>query len=166
MSGEFIDRFVEGLPSSFVAGVEAQRLLQETPASILNAWFNDRDVRAAVLTQEIVRRSRKLPVQEERAAFGKSAAKFTETGDADEFLDRWGVTHAVNEENLRKSESIMVAADHKFVAAAYEVRGNRNLMLAEFHRAVAKKLDDRRTDEVFDPETYRSMKRSIVGDDE
>lgn len=103
----------------------------------------------------------------ERGEFADAARDFATGEDADglKLQGMFALTHVVDAEDVRKRAGEMSGADHLFVAGSYQTRGQKNLMQAAFHRAVAEKVGDKRTDEVMDLATYEQMYRSIVGDD-
>jgi hypothetical protein len=78
-------------------------------------------------------------------------------------LSAFSVVHRVNTENLRRAVADMKREDHLFVAGEYAASGNRALMLAEFHRAVARKCGRRCTRDVMSEATYVRLRDSILG---
>jgi hypothetical protein len=59
--------------------------------------------------------------------------------------------------NTHRRVADMTGADHEYVASRHHRRGTTDLMLAAFHRAIAARLGDRRTSEVFTEAEYASL---------
>lgn len=155
------DRMPEG---DLVPSVEADRLhrwLLASDPDLLNGWL----VANAVVfltdmigAQERARRSHARG-QRERAAFAKDA-KSVENGHADS--GSFAVRYQIDAAHTWRPVAQMTGVDHTFVAAGYEASAKTDLALAAFHRAVAKRLRNRTTADVFTETQYDEMYRSIA----
>ena len=97
------------------------------------------------------------------AHYAKDYESATNKDTAGERLSgMFAVLHVVNPDGVQKRASEMSGKEHSFVADGYHIRGRAALMEAAFHRAVAEKVGDQRTDEVFSIEKYEEMYRSIT----
>lgn len=96
-----------------------------------------------------------------RRAFAEAAERFTETREP-VILDPFAAVYVVDHENLRRRVADMTGADHSFVADRYADDKHTAAMLEAFHRAVAKKVGDKRTADVFSTDQYLAMYRSIT----
>lgn len=95
-------------------------------------------------------------------AFRTAAEATEETGDFTP-LAAFSFSYVVNEEALRRRVAEMTADDHRFVATKYEQSADRILMLAAFHREIAKRIPEGETTaDVMDEETYSKIYASIV----
>lgn len=146
-----------------VAADLADKLIANDPA-LLAGWLWQRA--QTVLSDVLARRSNSsrsaARAMAPRHAFAQAAEAYDRTGDPSQ-LRALQAEYVVNRENLRRRVADMTGADHLFVANTYMLTSKRASMLAAFHRAVAKKVGDRRTAEVFSEEQYLAMYRSIVG---
>lgn len=77
-------------------------------------------------------------------------------------LKNFSVTYVIDEGNTRRKLADMTGDDHRFVASSYEYQGNNALLLAEFHKAVAKRVGRSRTEDVMTEEEYARLYNSIV----
>lgn len=89
-------------------------------------------------------------------AFGEAIAR----GDFSPFDEPYPVDA---ESGIWRPVRYMTGTDHQFVATNYERSANTDLLLAAFHRAVAKKVGKRETGEVMTEEQYVRLYQSIVG---
>jgi hypothetical protein len=156
--------------SGWIASVLAAKIyakLMEEDRELIDGWLHAAAIdtlRRQILSKTNAARTRER-ARAQRGEFADQARDF-ETGDdagGVKLLGMFALMHTVNAEDVRKRAGEMTGADHLFVADSYQQRGQRNLMEAAFHRAVAAKVGDKRTDEVLDLETYSVMYRSITG---
>jgi hypothetical protein len=105
-----------------------------------------------------LRRERQIVL---RRANSRAFAIAVASGDPTE-LHAFQLHYSVDKNNLRRTVADMTGRDHLFVAESYSQTGNRALMLAEFHRAVARRVGTKRTSEVMDEAEYERMLGSIV----
>lgn len=155
--------------SGWVAGVVAEKLynqLVEKDTDLLDGWLDlmaKDTLRRAISGREHARRTRERNAAEP-GRFSDAAREFAKGNDegGNALLGMFSVTHVVSDENLRKRAGEMTGADHLFVAGTYQDRGKRAMMEAAFHRAIAKRVKDQRTDEVFGLEEYEAMHRSLT----
>lgn len=156
--------------SGWVAAAVAARLYRELlwkDRDLLSGWLYEmgpdtlrRHIQGRAAAQRARERARAA-----RGEFADAAHRF-ETGEDSngaKLVGMFALTHVVDVEDRRKRAGEMTGADHLYVANTYTARGQRNLLEAEFHRAVAKKVGDRRTDEVISLADYEHMYRSVVG---
>lgn len=146
-----------------VAADLVDRLRAEDP-DLLTGWL---ELKAAVfLADAVARRSnskRQLArVGAPRRAFAEAARSFGSDGDA-VVLRPFAAEYVVDEENTRRAVAQMTGADHLFVAARYEDTEKRAKLEKSFHRAVAKKVGNKLTTEVFSEDQYLTMYRSVTG---
>lgn len=156
---ELLAAHLGSLPDGFVAAVEAERFrdwMRAEHPEVLSAWLAEQELRAihrAIIDHDRADRTR----VRNRAVSRAFAERYPEE------LSAFDIRFVVDEENLRKRVADMTGADHAFVADRYQASANRELMLCEFHRAVATKVGKRRTADVLDVEQYESLQRSITG---
>lgn len=155
-----------GWTAAIVAAKLYGRLLADD-RDLLEGWLHE--MATDTLRHAIIRRSHAARMRERaRAARGEfaDAARDFETGaDAGgmKLQGMFALTHVVDAEDIRKRAGEMTGTDHLFVAESYQSRGQKNLMEAAFHRAVAEKVGEQRTDQVFSLQEYETMYRSVVG---
>lgn len=164
--GERIEAATQG--GGWIAAIVAQKLhaeLAETDPDLLDGWLHAVAVdtlRMAIGTRSRVQRT----VARRRAGsrvFGKAAAEAEESGDATPLLGLFALDYVVDEDNTRKRAADMTGSEHLFVAEnTYQRSANEALMLAAFHRAVAKKVGKKRTSEVFTEAEYEAMYLSVT----
>ncbi len=158
---ELLAAHLDALPNGFVAAVEAERFRDSLRAShpeVLAAWLAEHElemIRQAITGLD--RRNRTL--SRTRGA----ARQFGDAGDDPERLSVFDIRFVVDGENLRKRVADMTGADHRFVADSYDSSATQAAMLAQFHRAIAKKVGKRRTADVLDAGQYESLLKSITG---
>jgi hypothetical protein len=158
---------LEEAPDGWVAATLATRLaarLREEDPDLLRGWL---DMQAENLIRDnLVRRSNAQRTRARKRstaiAFRESATLATRTGDYSELIGMFSAVHTVSNNNVRRAARDMTGNDHRYVAARYRSTANEYLMLAAFHNAVARKVGDMRTSEVFTEEEYEMMYRSIV----
>lgn len=68
----------------------------------------------------------------------------------------------VSDENTWKRLGDMMSEDHLYVANKYEQSGRRDLMFAEFHRVLARRVRGRRTEEVLKEEEIENIYRNEI----
>jgi hypothetical protein len=168
---ERINELTKG--SGWVAAIVASKLhaqLLESDPELLDGWLH-------VMATQMLRRMIGLRQSSERTtarrraggrAFAAAAERYasaeggTETTGA-ALASLFRVTHVVDDENTQKRAADMTGPEHLFVAETeYERDAKRSMMLAAFHRAVAKKVGKRRTGDVLTEAQYDAMYRSIV----
>jgi hypothetical protein len=158
-------------PTDFVNAIVAREVVGKLRANdpeLLAGWL---DLRAEVILTDFLHHRMKnrrslSPEARKRHVFGEAAAEFGETGDAERFRT---VTHelfdqflVVGSDNLRRCIGDMTGADHLFVAEGHAETRQAAELLESFHRAVAKKVGNKRTRDVFTESEYRAMYRSVT----
>ena len=97
-------------------------------------------------------------------ARGFGAAVADQDEDAVSLFATW---HLVSPELTRKRLQDMTGAEHLFVADTYTQSGEADLMLAAFHRAVGKKVGNKRTADVISEvqceRIYNSITKTAAG---
>lgn len=148
----------------WVPAVAAQKLrvtLEETDPALLHGWLQERA--DAILSEELRDIERRRAATARRQANQRAFKDAADSGDIAR-LGLFAVTHAVSADNLRKAARDMTRPDHLFVATEHADNARENRMLAEFHKAVARKIgdDSRTTSQVMSEETYEALYLSIV----
>lgn len=162
---EHISAATEG--SGWVAAIVAAKLhaeLLETDPDLLTGWLYA--LAPHMLTQAIRDRERSARSRARFRAgsrrFAAAAAEAEESGDVMPMLGLFASRYVVDEQNTRKVAADMTGPDHLFVAGSYQRSANEDLMLAAFHKAVAKKVGKRRTADVLDEAAYEQLYRSVA----
>ncbi len=156
-----------GWVPTVVAGKIIAQLEEQDP-ELLAGWLRERA--HDMLRDHIAGASRSRNARARKKAKGKrfflAAQAFTEDGDYGP-ISLYTAEHVVDFDNSRKRACDMTGAEHKFVADfVYREPGNRLLMLAAFHDAIADRLrPDQPMSEVVTESDYVLMYRSIVGAD-
>lgn len=155
--------------SGWVAAIVAEKVcaeLAERDPQLLEGWL--REMAADTLKRQIQARYAGARLREHhrvtRGAFADQARIFEEGKDENgaRLLGMFALVHVVSAGDIRKRAGEMTGEDHLFVAERYHTRGTSDLMRAAFHRAVADKVGDRRTDEAMDLAEYESLYRSLA----
>lgn len=162
-----IGNVVETAEEGFVASVSATRLAQQlrkTDPALLAGWL---DAQAENLLRDaIVREANSKRARSRRRsaglAFREQAETANRTGKYDELTGMFSALHVIGPTHIRKRAAEMTGADHRFVSDRYRSNANEYLMLAAFHRAIAERVGDSKTCEVFSEDEYERMFRSIV----
>jgi hypothetical protein len=161
--------------SDWVAAIVAEKLcgqLMENDRDLLDGWLH-------AMAVPLLRRVIGLQVHRRNAAAKRGARSRAFAAAADDFetakdgegresaaavlLGMFSETHVVDENQNRKLAGDMTGPEHLFVAEnEYQRSANTALMLAAFHRAVAKKVGKKRTADVLSEEQYEAMYVSIV----
>jgi hypothetical protein len=146
-----------------ILGAELAEKLKANDPELLAGWLWTRA--QAELSDTFARRSNSLRqharVMGPRRAFADAAEEFERTGDP-RVLRTFQTEYVVNSGNLRRKVADMTGPDHRFVADSYGATAKSASMLAAFHRAVAKKVGDQRTADVFTQDQYDAMLRSLM----
>lgn len=150
------------VPSLAAAQLVAE--LRELHPEILQAWL---DAHAEAIVRDAITARIRMVRARARAhaaagAFARAAKRFEETGDVSA-LSSFEVRYVVDGSDTQRRVGEMTAADCRFVADRYELSGNRALMLAAFHRAVAHRIGNRTVADVFSEDAYDRLYRSITG---
>lgn len=157
------------VPAIVAAKLHAQ--LQEADPDLLDGWLH-------AMAVQVLRRVIGLRQHQERAAARRGAGARAFAGAAREFsgsdpddaeaaavrfMGMFRMSHEVDDKRTQKRVFDMTGPEHLFVAEhTYQREANRQHMLAAFHRAVAKKIGKRRTEDVLTEEQYEAMYQSIV----
>jgi hypothetical protein len=144
-----------------VVAAELHAALLADDPDLLDGWLHA--IAQEALRQAITNRSRAVRTAARHHAAPHAFAVAAEAGDTDALLGMFAVDYVVAPDRTRKRAGDMTGADHAYVADRYADTGNTALLLAEFHRAVGKKVGTRRTADVFTAEQYDEMYRSIMG---
>lgn len=158
-----LDDADDGWVASTLATKLAADLRQNDP-DLLRGWL---DLQAENLIRDaLVRNSN---AQRTRARKRSNAVAFTErarvaerTGNYAELTGMFSAVHTISNGNIRRAARDMTGQDHRYVATRYRNTANEYLMLSAFHNAVARRVGESRTSDVFSEEEYEQMYRSIV----
>jgi hypothetical protein len=136
----------------FVPSVLASKLVAsavETSPDALDEWLHARAERlvTSVITKRLQSERHQCQRNAKRSAF-RDAAELAASGDF-EGMSSFAAVYSVAPDHARRQVRDMTGADHKFVADTYQASGQRELMLAAFHRQVAKVVGKRRTADVM-----------------
>lgn len=153
---QLIDEHLADL-DEYVPQIEAQKFVASVDHDLLLDWMTDHAT--AFVARIMASKRTALRTRARRQSPAREFAEHAEAGT----LSLWQVTFRVDDEDTQRRLGAMTGRDHRFVAAGYKVEGNRALMLAAFHDAVAKKVGNRRTDEVFTEEKFLRLLESITG---
>jgi uncharacterized membrane protein YccC len=148
-----------------VVAVEASKLvahLAETDPELLRGWLavNAEQFVADTLGSRL--RSKRGYVR--RTSTARAFAVAARSGDL-AALHPFRTRHIVDDRYTQRAVGKMDGNDHLFVAQSYDLSAQTSQMLAAFHRAVARRVGDRKTEEVMDEDTYLRMYESIVRGD-
>jgi hypothetical protein len=160
--------------SGWVAAVVAEKLcsqLLESDPGLLDGWL--RAMAVPLLRRVIglrVHQAGRAAKRSARVRAFASVAADLEAAEGDErtsvaaaLLGMFSEIHVVDEDQTRKRAADMTGPEHLFVAEnTHQRTANTALMLAAFHRAVARKVGKKRTADVLSEEQYESMYISIV----
>lgn len=164
-----IKRLVEDWPLDAVVAVEAEKMYLrfiEMAPEALDEWLkaNARRILAAELGYQLgqyrnaARNGAPIAGFKDRAAQRAAGKEVAEPSPSRHF----DATHVVAAGSVRRKAGDMTAADHIFVANTYTRDGNDLLMMAAFHKAVAKRVGDKKTSDVFTEDTYAAMLRGFT----
>lgn len=146
----------ETVVAADAATIVLERMALEHPAE-LNVWLRDRA--REMLRSEIghlIRSRRSTARSGSRArAFGEA----TDSSGGGGLLESWFV---VSETYEQKRVADMTGPDHLFVAGGYEATVQSAAMEAAFHRAVAKKVGNKRTGDVLSESQLQRMHKSVT----
>lgn len=153
----------------WIVGIVAAKLhaqLLESDHDLLDGWLSEHAV--PILSDYIGQRERSIRARSRLRAkprqFAAAASDADQSGDYSDLPGMFAATYPVDADDLRKRVADMTGADHKYVAeTVYQPLAEKNKLLAAFHRAVAKKVGNRKTAEVYSEAEYEQMFRSIVG---
>lgn len=149
--------------ASWVAAAVAGKLhgeLVETDPELLDGWLQL--IAPECLRLVLVARSRTRRAVARRRAASRAFGEAARAGDTQQLLGLFSVDLVVNDDQLRKRASEMTGPDHLYVAERYQASANEGLLLAAFHRAIARKLGKRRTCDLFTAEQYEQLYLSIT----
>lgn len=137
----------------------AEKLIGEAP-SLVDEWVSRH--LAAIITEFVGRRWR-ARVSRNSIAIGAFADAVEEfNAGSNEAISVFTTPMPIGEEGRRVLVGDMTGADHRFVAIRHRGFAKANKMAAAFHEAVAKKLGDRTTSELFTEEQYLEMRSQYV----
>lgn len=160
-----LEQFRKGLPSDFIASdVAAEfvaRMEMDNPEAFWD-WIVDNSVRfCAEAINFQIRRERQIVMRRAKTrAFAAAVASGRPTD-----LHAFSLVYTVGPDHKKRSVADMTGRDHKYVASEYSSTGNKALMLAAFHSAVARRVgDDRRTADAMTEVEYERMLGSLLND--
>jgi hypothetical protein len=148
-----------------VVSVEASKLvahLAETDPDLLRGWLTSNAEQ--FVSDALGARLRSKRAYVRRTSQARAFSTAAQSGDVTK-LKPFQVRHIVDDHHTQRAVGQMTGDDHVFVAQSYDLSAQTSQMLAAFHRAVARKVGSRRTEEVMDEETYLRLYESIVRGD-
>jgi hypothetical protein len=163
---QMIELIRESIPegSGWMPAVVAEDIvanLRQNDPELLHLWLQDSAPR--FIQQHLVRilAALRAKTKSEVAAraFGEAATRFT-AGDRDA-LSMFELTYAM-EDGTQVTIADMTGKDHLYIAGRFAMEAKQYALLEQFHKAVAKKVGNKKTSEVFTAEKYEQMYRSIV----
>lgn len=133
-------------------------LLERDP-DLLSGWLRMHAVAilADAMSQRIRSRRGATRRYQAQARFSDAA----QSGDRHR-MSPFMVRHVVDDHHTSRPVGEMTGNDHLFVASEYDHSARSSAMLASFHRAVARRVGDRKTREVLDEESYARLYDSIA----
>jgi hypothetical protein len=159
-----------GWVASVIAAQLHRKLLSDDP-DLLDGWLHElaEDMLRVVISRKVRAANTAARNAASRKTFREAAQALEDAdeGDREEagrrLLSVFDAVHVVDEDNTRKKARDMTGAEHEFVAETrYALQARRLEMLSHFHRAIAEKVGDNRTEDVMDEGTYVRLYRSIV----
>lgn len=151
------------LSGDFVPAEEAERFVafMEThhPDEIVE-YMHAKFVNMITIELGRTRRSERA-----RAHRSSTRAKFAKTlaeGGTDAVADVFAAHYVVDSNNTERALRDMNGPDHLFVAHGYERSGRKDLLRCQFHKAVARRVGQRRTGDVFTDTDYLALHDEIV----
>lgn len=149
-----------------VLAAKCVETLRSQDPKALQQWADERI--AAIVAQHLqrVETSKRMRMREVgRVNEGTERMRSFADGDLDAFGRCFDLTYVIDDENNRVRLGDMSADDHLFVASKYNRSGKRDLLMAAFHKVVAKKVGTKRTEEVFNESEYLQTQDSIINDE-
>lgn len=143
----------------------AEKLIGEAP-ELVNEWVSRH--LAALLTEFVGRRWRarnaRQGFQAKAGAFADAVEEFMAGND--EQISVFLTPMPVNDDGRRVLLGDMTAADHRYVAGRHRTLAMANKMQAAFHEAIAKRVGNRTTSEVFTEEEYLNLRKQHLKGEE
>lgn len=144
--------------------VEAARLvsrLRDEDPELLRDWLWNNAEQFVADALGTRNRSRRAHIRKvgQAMAFGKAASAADPAA-----LAPFRIRYTIDEDNTQREVARMTGDDHLYVAQNYDMDAMTSQMLAAFHRAVARRVGSRPTEEVMDEATYLKLYASIMGD--
>lgn len=140
--------------------LEVRRYLEKNEPELLERWKDEmltnwlRDAFRRMLNSQRSRTRAKWRAE----AFGEKVRRH-ELGEKEIAFE---VTYVVDEFNTRRPVADMTGRDHLFVASKYEETVEMSKFEASFHKAVARKVGSKRTEDVMTPTEYREMYEDML----
>lgn len=162
---ERLDQYREAIDGDFVLPVEAQGFLDymrsEHPAE-LKSWLETHAV--DFVTERLRTRERS---ERSKAFFRAGSRAFAESADesAEHRRDLFRVAFVVDEGYTRRHLGDMTGSDCRYVADSYTKSAKRELVIAAFMRALAKKTGSKKVSDVMSEETAERLFSSLSDDD-
>lgn len=166
---ETIEKAIEehgDLPASVIAEKVVAQLEEEADRRALNKWLLGNLETIVAFNVRRIQTARRAAARDDsptpQSRF-RDAAGAAESGDKEllaAFLKYNDTT--VVADGTEKHVVDFTGEDHRFVAERYQQRGKTALMLAAFHRQVAKKVGSGRTGDKLDKAAYEALHASLV----
>lgn len=157
-----LEQFRRALPGDFITGDVAAEFvarMEMTNPDVFWDWMVDNAVRfCADAINFQIRRERQIVM---RRAKSRAFAFAVQSGDPTE-LRAFSLLYSVGPDHRRRTVGEMTGADHTWVADSYSASGKKSLMLAAFHKAVARRVGDKKTSDVMSETEYEKMLGSVL----
>ena len=168
---ELIDEILDSTEGEFVTMTLAEELvkrLNKKQPDVLHAWLLERAAKIVKVAIDTRIRSQRAKSRRQMnaGAFADAAERYA-NGDEqafDQIVSPFTALYVVGQDEdgkgIRKAVADMTGADHTYVSEAYQSAGKRDLMLAAFHRTVARQVGRKRTADVIDEQKYQHLYES------
>lgn len=161
---DMLMEFREAITGDFRVTDEADKFLVWIRAEhpeVLATWLDETAHRfVARALGDMLRSSRGRSMRALSIERFRDRVKAYEAGDIE--ADVFAQSFVVDERSTRRSLGQMTGKDHQFVSRSYGMTAKTANLLAHFHEALAKRLGDRRTEDVFTRDQYLALYESIV----
>jgi hypothetical protein len=168
---ELIDEILDSTDGEFVTMTLAEELvkrLNRKQPELLRAWLLERAAKIMkVAIDDRIRSQRTKSRRQMKAGAFADAAERYANGDEeafDQIVSPFTTLYVVGVDEtgkgIRRSVAEMTGPDHQHVSDTYQSSGKRDLMLAAFHRTVARQLGKKRTADVMDEQKYQHLYES------
>lgn len=142
-----------------LVAAEVHDYLVDNDPNLLDVWLHERA--AHFLTLELTSRLRSQRAVAYRRSNPRAFAAAVASGDLGR-LELFNIRYRVDVENTVRRFGDMTGPDHLFVASSYSQSAKSDAMKAAFHEALARKVKNRRTEDVLTPKQLQSLYTSII----
>jgi hypothetical protein len=147
---QMMESAIEAAGDHFAVPVVAMKLVEQLRRENMGLLIAYLNARAALyftldMSRHLRGQRQSARVQARRHRFHEDPAAFYHS------------KFAIDEHGNRKELCDMTGVDHRFVASEYRRDANKDLLEASFHEALARKLGDKRTSDVYTAEQVAEM---------